>query len=251
LLTGRGYPLATEYTDAYFARLTGTSLRAARAIVPAVVDALRPASVVDVGCGVGAWLSVFREHGVDDVFGVDGDYVPPEALLIPAESFASQDLSDAFSLDRTFDLAVSLEVAEHLPARSADRFVASLCALAPLVLFSAAIPGQGGRSHVNEQWQSYWSSRFEQHGYAPVDLVRPEVWTKQEVAWWYVQNTLLYVREDAWSAHPALAEQRGRALMLDVVHPRLYLEGRTTPELAAQLRRAVVHSIKLRLGRRR
>jgi SAM-dependent methyltransferase len=203
--------------------------------------------VVDVGCGIGAWLSVFQEQGVNDVVGVDGDYVPAASLLVSARDFTAHDLETPLRLDRTFDLAVSLEVAEHLPASSADNFVDSLCRLAPLVLFSAAVPGQGGRAHVNEQWQSYWARRFAKHGFSPADVVRPRIWDDPEIPWWYSQNTLLYGSEEAWSARPELRPEG--PLMLDVVHPRMFINELTTPELAAQLRRAIVNSARIRLGR--
>lgn len=241
--------MSDAYTRDYLDRQRSHSLRSATKIVPLVVEEVAPRSVVDVGCGIGAWLSVFSENGVDDVFGLDGDYVAPESLLIPAERFSAVDLRSPFQLERVFDLAISLEVAEHLPERSANGFVSSLCALAPVVLFSAAVPGQGGRAHLNEQWQSYWASRFERHGFTPVDIVRPRVWEDQTVAWWYAQNTLVYVHDDEWQRYPRLAARRG-PLLRDVVHPGMYIRSQTTPAIAAQLRRALAHSLRVRIDAR-
>src|SRR5438046_10610902 len=95
----------------------------------------QPTSVVDLGCGIGTWLAVFAEHNVGDYVGIDGDYVDRSQLLIPPERFLSGDLSEPVELNRRFDLAVSLEVAEHLPAASARVLVASLTGLPPVVLF--------------------------------------------------------------------------------------------------------------------
>ena len=169
-----------------------------------VLDLVGARSVVDVGCGVGSWLSVFRELGVEDILGLDGAYVPRPALQIPVDKFQPVDLGRPFSLDRTFDLAVSLEVAEHLEAESAQGFVASLTVLAPVVLFSAAIPFQTGEGHINEQWPAYWAALFREQGYVPVDCLRRKVWSHQDVEWWYAQNMVMYVRGDELSRFPVL-----------------------------------------------
>ncbi|MHC4590766.1 MAG: methyltransferase domain-containing protein [Planctomycetota bacterium] len=101
-----------KYDRRYFADHRAVALASARALVPHLLQLVRPRSVVDVGCGVGAWLSVFGEHGVSELLGVDGDHVPRDQLMIPPSSFLARDLSGALRLDRTFDLALSLEVAE-------------------------------------------------------------------------------------------------------------------------------------------
>jgi len=107
-------------------------------------------SVVDVGCGTGIWLSVLKEKGVKTIQGYDGNWVfNAEALAIPRECFAAVDLNKVFEADRRFDLAISMEVAEHLAPESSANFVRSLTRLSDIVLFSAAVPGQGGTNHIN------------------------------------------------------------------------------------------------------
>jgi SAM-dependent methyltransferase len=206
------------YDAAFFEAHRAGARSSAEVLVPKVVELLRPKSVVDVGCGPGTWLSVFRRHGVADVLGVDGSYVDPGGLDIPTESFVAHDLTRPLRLGRSFDLAVSLEVAEHLPPESAAAFVESLVGLAPRVLFSAAIPHQGGEGHVNGQWPAYWAALFAEHDYAPVDCFRRRLWGDERVEWWYAQNVLLYVRRDSLGAMEA--EPR----VLSLVHPTLYLE---------------------------
>ena len=152
--------MSQPYTADFFADHRDGARRSARVVVPLVLELVRARSVVDVGCGDGTWLSVFREHGVEDVRGIDGDYVDRAELQIPRERFHPHDLTRPLELGHTFDLAVSLEVAEHLPPESADDFVTSLTRHAPIVLFSAAAPYQGGQNHVNEQWPAYWAARF-------------------------------------------------------------------------------------------
>src|SRR3981081_11169 len=134
--------------------------RSADAIVPVVIDLVRPRSVVDIGCGTGTWLAAFRRDGVPDVFGIDGDWAPRDRLQLTGGQVAHHDPSQPLDLGRRFDLAICLEVAEHLPAASADALVALLTRHAPVVLFSAAIPGQGGTGHVNEQRPVYREARM-------------------------------------------------------------------------------------------
>lgn len=203
--TCRASPPSCPYTREFFDRNEETALPSARVIVPIVVSLLRPQSVVDVGCGRGAWLRAFLENGVPDVLGVDGHHLDRSRLLIPASHFLAHDLREPLRLRRRFDLALCLEVAEHLPQRAAATLVRGLTRAADHVLFSAAIPGQGGVGHVNEQWPSYWAGLFRELGFRCLDPIRPRIWSVPQVAWWYRQNTFLYVREEAARDVEALA----------------------------------------------
>lgn len=212
-----------RYDSYYYARQSGGSLRSARQIVPFVADLVRPASVVDVGCGVGTWLSVFRENHVSDVLGLDGAYVDASALQIPNDDFLPCDLRSPPPLDRRFDLAMSLEVAEHLPHDSSPAFVQYLVSLAPVVLFSAATPLQGGRGHQNERWQHEWAELFADQGYLAFDLVRPRFWNEAGVVWFYAQNTVIYASPASTSLIPALHPARATHDLrsLSSLHPSL------------------------------
>jgi SAM-dependent methyltransferase len=214
------------YTNDYYHALRTGSRRSAGVVVPIVLGLAHVRSVIDVGCGQGAWLAAFREHGVEDVRGVDGDYVDRQRLEVPAEWFESHDLTQPLRLERTFDLVVSLEVAEHLPAERADAFIDSLTRLGPLVLFSAAAPFQGGVHHVNEQWPAYWAARFAARGYLPIDCLRRRLWTNEDVEWWYAQNTFLYAEQSHLESQPSLKAEYEAAgpAALALVHPRRYLE---------------------------
>ena len=192
--------------------------------MPLLVDRLHPKSVVDVGCGTGVWLAGFRDRGVTDVIGVDGAYIDTRQLRIPPDLFVSADLTEPLELGRSFDLALSLEVAEHLPGTRAERFVDTLTRLASIVLFSAAIPGQPGMHHVNLQWPDYWASLFAEHDYVCIDCIRPLLWRNADFEWYYAQNTLLYARRDnadrTASAFTVdlLVDDAPRAL----IHPHLF-----------------------------
>ncbi len=185
------------------------------------MNLLNPKSVVDVGCGLGSWLAVFREHGVSEVLGVDGDWVDRGFLRMPLDSFLVHDLTTPLRIDKQFDLVVSLEVGEHLPAESADTFVDSLTNLGPAILFSSAVPFQGGTGHVNEQWPDYWVDRFSAHGYRVIDCVRRSVWTDERVEFCYAQNTLVLARDEVIDSRPGLQEALHCSGPISIVHPRL------------------------------
>lgn len=210
-----------SYDRAFYAGTEALGSDGAVKLVRLLLDLAPVESAVDLGCGTGGWLSAFRQLGVEDVLGVDGEWVPREMLQIPPDRFLSHDLRRPLDLGRTFDLAVSLEVAEHLPASRSEAFVATLADAAPLVLFSAAVPGQGGVGHVNEQWPGYWAERFRRRGLRVIDPFRPALWNDASLATCIKQNALLYASEDALSRWPALAEAMASTdeRRLAVVHP--------------------------------
>lgn len=214
------------YGDNFYKNQRDISLQSAREIVPLVMQLVQPSSVIDVGCGVGGWLSTFQAQGVDDIQGVDGDYVNKALLVIPKERFIEFDLKKPFRLERQFDLVTSLEVAEHLPPECADIFVDSLVSLGPVILFSAAVPFQAGINHLNEQWQDYWAKRFGDRGYLAVDYLRKQIWQNEQVAFWYAQNTLLYVRSDYLEQHPELKREyeATNKNLLAIAHPKMFTD---------------------------
>jgi hypothetical protein len=193
---------ADRYDKKFFDYMADGSMTSARVVVPLIRNWLKVESVMDVGCGQGAWLKVWREQGVEDVCGLDGDYVDPMSLFIPEDRFRATDLDRPFALERRFDLVTSLEVAEHLPHSAAETLVESLCAHADHVLFSAAVPGQGGANHINEQPYGYWINHFTARGFQAFDCVRPAILNDGRVKPWYRYNTFLYVRNDACATLP-------------------------------------------------
>lgn len=216
--------MSSVYDSEFFLKHQASARSSADATVPHVIDLVRPTSVLDLGCGLGSWLASFRAQGVTDVCGVDGDYVQRELLEIPPMQFVSGDLTQALDLGRRFDLALSLEVAEHLPEVAAPVLVASLVRHAPVVLFSAAVPGQAGQHHVNCQWPDTWAMHFRERGYEVIDCLRSVIWGRSDVAWWYQQNLLLFADRSHIAKTPALAAALSRhpvPRMLARVHPGL------------------------------
>jgi SAM-dependent methyltransferase len=214
-------PDPPPYDEAFFAAIHDESHASARAVIPRLLGLTGARSVVDIGCGTGAWSRACRDLGVPEVVGVDGAYVPAEHRGHVTE-FIERDLAEPLNLGRSFALALCLEVAEHLPPERAPGLVADLTALAPVVLFSAAVPGQGGTGHVNEQWSEYWVALFDAQGWSCRDAIRPWVRANADVAWWYRQNLFLAVGpsvEPAYTSFPRLAAVRPEHPVDYIVRP--------------------------------
>ncbi len=178
----------------YYHQKTG-SQTAAAAILPLIFDDLRPKSVVDLGCGVGTWLTEALRLGASCAVGIEGPWVAAEDLVDDRIKLVSQDLVEPIAISGGYDLAISLEVAEHLPSERAVSLIEDLCGLSDWILFSAAVPGQGGVNHVNEQWQSYWIELFAACGYVSLDVIRHRVWHNSRIPGHYRQNMFLFYRK--------------------------------------------------------
>jgi len=183
------------YSGGFYDYIDAGSRASARTVARLLLGEMQIGSLLDVGAGHGAWAAEWMAAGVPDVLAVDGDYVARDRLAIPGDRFRAHDLSQPLDLGRTFDLVQSLEVAEHLPSDKADGFVDTLTRHGDVVLFSAAVPHQGGEHHVNEQPLGYWRAKFGSHGYQPFDWLRPRIAADAEVMPWYRFNSLLYANE--------------------------------------------------------
>lgn len=219
--------LKHHYDDSFYSGQIEGSARSAKAYAALLAKVVPLKSVVDVGCGRGAWLRAFREAGAERVVGVDGPWNNQRNMIDGAIQFHMADLNAPIAMlqDERFDLAMTLEVAEHLEERSAETFVESLTRLADVVMFGAAYAGQGGTNHINEQPHTYWATKFIARGFVPYDLFRPHVWGSADIEYWYQQNTFLYVKLGT-STHHALAAMGHQPIQnvafMDCVHPALY-----------------------------
>jgi hypothetical protein len=222
-------------------------------------------SVVDFGCGAAGWLRaaaalISKDGRAARLLGVDGPYAEQFAKCEEAQ-FHFQNLESRVVLASRFDLAISMEVAEHLPASRAATFVEDIAKAADVVLFSAAVPGQGGDNHINEQWQSYWVRRFAAVGFNCFDILRGRLWNHQAFIGcpFYVGNGFLYVRD----GHPLSGELTNSRIVLDelqsgypvdVVHPGVFdgahFEKVGPRALVGQLPRATIRAVMRRLRKR-
>lgn len=154
-----------------------------------------PKTAVDFGCGTGHWLVGLKRQLPDiEILGLNSERRGDAGKFLQPDQFRTADLTKPVDLGRKFDLATCIEVAEHLPVTAADTLIDTITRHSDVVYFSAAIPGQGGEDHFNEQWPDYWIKRFADRGFACFDCLRPIVWHNDGVSLWYRQNIMLFMR---------------------------------------------------------
>jgi hypothetical protein len=201
------------YQDEFYRNRDKQTLHAARCVLSLVQQNIEIRSAIDVGCGVGTWLSVL---GIEDVVGIDGPWIDVKYRKIA--KYIPHNFADGLpQVHMTFDLAICLEMAEHIAPEKANELVDFLCSLSDTILFSAAIPNQGGQGHVNEQWPDYWIEKFQNNGYLTYDFIRPAIWQDRNIPYWYRQNILLFSKTPLAIEAPSFY---GKSL----VHPDHYLE---------------------------
>jgi SAM-dependent methyltransferase len=205
------------YKNEMFSTRNASTSTAANKILEIIFDEyVEIYSVLDVGCGVGTFLRTAKSFGVKRIKGVDGPWVDKALLQIPEELFEKTDFESNFRIQENYDLIICLEVLEHVSHARSIQILEALTQNTNRILFSAAIPNQGGNQHINEQWQSHWAGYFAQKGFSPVDLIRPKIWNAPDIDFWYKQNVLMYIKNDPNETN------FNSQVLLDVVHPEMY-----------------------------
>jgi SAM-dependent methyltransferase len=231
----------------------------AEAALSILLDIFNPKDILDVGCGDGIWLKKANDLGFVELKGVDGIWTDKSKLLIPAENVVISDLEKSFDLAHRFDIAISLEVAEHISNKSSDIMVDNLVRHSDVLLFGAAIPYQGGFRHINEMWQSWWAGKFADRGYRCFDVIRPQIWHNADVHFWYKQNTLVYVntnrKDRIKSFEDYIASRSLSNYPLDIVHPEKYEAAASYKQIAfkpllRELPAGVVEKVRTMLSRK-
>lgn len=215
--------LNNPYTAKFYSNQKSGSLSSAEKIIPFLLQLFHPSSVIDVGCGIGTWGRVLLNNHIKKYLGLDGAYIRKYDLVIPPELFIAHDLEKPISRFGRYDMALCAEVAEHLsPARSSS-FITDLCRLSNVVVFSAAIPYQGGTKHTNEHWQSYWVNLFAKKHYSCLDIIRPRYWSDTSVDFWYRQNLFVFVKQNNLRKYSQARKLSSKnQIPADLVHPELF-----------------------------
>lgn len=193
-------------------------------------------STLDIGCGTGSWLKNFHRFGVNDILGID-NYVDLNFLEIPKDKFKRADLSKPLELKRKFDVILCLEVAEHIPAIASNNLINSLVKHSDYIVFSAAIPGQGGCNHVNEQWQEYWVRKFASNNFTMLDCFRPKLWNDDKIPFWFKQNTFLYYNK------LKNLTQNINSSIINIVHPELFAHASSLSECSSSISKKIFNKL--------
>ncbi len=224
------------------------SLVSARKVIQHLRTVIRrPASLLDVGCGVGGWSLAFREWGTEQLILTDHPSNQRSNLLFNEHDFYTADMNRELPpLFRT-DMVVCMEVLEHIDARRAPTAVEYLTRCSDTILFSAAIPGQGGYQHVNEQYSFYWEALFRELGYKRYDIVRPGILWDEEIEFFIRQNAFLFVKGNGLllrTDHPEFLPAD-----FELVNRKMLLKHQSPVKLIRKLPGAFIQTIKLRLKR--
>jgi SAM-dependent methyltransferase len=209
--------IPNHYDARFYEQYESGCLRSAREILQILAAVYPFRSVVDVGAGVGTWLRAAAEQGAEVLVGIEGNWVKDNANRFGGASYVYADLNTPLSIDRRFDLAISVEVAEHLNPDRSQGLVEEICRSSDVVIFGAAMPRQHGSAHINGRPHSFWIDLFEKRGFACLDPFRPKVWYNSSVYPWYAQNTFLFVAETIRSRFASLPP----ATLVNVYHPLL------------------------------
>lgn len=206
-----------KYTQNFYDKYFEGSYSSAKEVINFISSFLKPKTIIDFGCGAGTWLMASKEILSSKILGIDQHKYSDVRMLIEEKEYISLDLTKPIQIGQKFDLAISVEVAEHLDEKYADVFVETLCNHSDIILFSAAVPLQGGRNHINERPCTYWAQIFAQKGFDLIDCIRPSIWDNNNVEAWYKNNIVLYVNRE----RNMLTNVPIKSNPIDIIHPKL------------------------------
>ena len=230
-----------NYSADFYSSLEDSSNSSAATLVPILIDRFSPNSVVDFGCGGGAFPKAFIKNQILDVLGIEGEWALQFGNMSAESWLLIKDLTLPIDLQRKFDLAVCLEVAEHLPAEFARVLIKSLVDSSDRIAFSAAIPGQDGTDHINLAFPEYWARLFAEEGYFLEWDPRNTIWNNRRIAPWYRQNLLLFHKKSEQVQNYVVPESR--------FHPELFVEYQTATFKLNKLIRRVVKLLQRQFSR--
>ena len=213
-----------KYDDRFYGD-NSTRLESSREILKFIFEILNPKSILDVGCGRGAWLKSSRELGAKTLYGFDGEW--NDGKEIDNEIiFKSIDLNKNFNVDKKFDLTLCLEVAEHLEKNSSEIIISSLTKSSNAILFSSAFKHQGGIGHLNENLHSFWAKLFFKYDFLPYDIIRPQFWNNKKISYWYRQNSFLYIKKNSTEFDKLSKNYKHlqNFELMDSIHPEMFFK---------------------------
>ncbi len=200
------------YKPKFYASVTLRAQTTAEIVTELISSTFTISSFIDIGCGDGLWSRKMLEKCDNKIKGyaIDLPGVRPKELQQVASDIQFIELnlnSNPYIPERQFDLAFCTEVLEHLEEHAALLLLNSIAANCDLLVFSAAVPGQGGTGHINEHPQEYWDSQLQKRGFRPFDVIRPAI-IELEVPSYYKNNLILYVQLQRFTGQKFLELQK-------------------------------------------
>lgn len=209
--------MVTLYTNEYYQKHESGSVYSSKVILEYIDSLLPITSVVDFGCGIGTWLKTAKEIWKCDILGIDQHDYSAYDMCIPCSQYMQFDLRKELELSRRYDLAISVEVGEHIEPKYQSIYLDNLIKHSDIILFSAALPLQGGTGHINEKPCSHWVDLFKSRGYQTIDCIRPFIWNNPAVEVWYRNNTILFASSNAYDR--ILSVLHPLPPPIDIIHP--------------------------------
>ena len=207
------------YDEKYYKKHETGSYISALQILKYITSFIDIKSVIDFGCGMGTWCKAIEDLGISNILGIDQHIYDSKYMLIPEKNYMRYDLRKELLFSHKVDIAISVEVAEHIEEEYSERFIHNLCMCSDLILFSAALPFQGGTGHVNEKSCTFWANIFNKFKYKPIDCIRPHFWNNKQIEVWYRNNCILYAEKKLYQKllNSITIEQ----YPLDIVNPAM------------------------------
>jgi hypothetical protein len=211
-----------------------------RLIAEAIVQQYNPQSVIEFGCGKGDLSRAFASMGLS-VFAFDG-YANPDFYELENITFAKVDFNGTLALKthlaalkRKFDVAICLEVAEHLDPSVSSELIEVITSVSDVVIFSAAVPGQGGDGHINCRSREFWYDQFTKNNFEIADTIRVRLRGKDDVAVWYRLNVIDYVKRNVNVFSPEISQLVRRLIASESEASSAFYRAQKKYELRHQL----------------
>ncbi len=188
------------YNKKYYRSFSNDSNLSANIILSEIFKTIECKSVIDIGCGTGMWLENVYKILKDNqliLTGVDG-YQIKDLKKFNKAKYYFKNLEEDFIFPK-HDFLMCMEVAEHLSSNNAKSFVNNLCGIADVILFSAAVPGQGGLKHINERYANYWIDLFKKNDFVANDSFKKNIWMNNAFknCPYYISNSFLFINKNS------------------------------------------------------
>lgn len=185
-------------------------------IIEEILKHFHPKKVIDLWCWLGAFVKTFQDHWID-AYWVNWPRVEKDKLVMNEDRLIIKNLEEFCDFKKWYDMAITIEVAEHIDAKYADNFIKTITSCADIIIFSAAIPWQWWFKHVNEQSPEYREEKFNKLWYRFYDVFRWKFWNNKDIAISHRQNMFLVMKE--WINLPSSLEEKSPRY---IIHPELF-----------------------------